>query len=61
MAAVEGKFDAVVYFTDFEAPRLSREYRVPTLWVLTKEMPRDSWPCQWGRVIVLEEAGEVAA
>ena len=54
MAVVERKFDAAIYFTDFEAPRLSRRYKIPTLWVLTKEMPKEHWPCDWGRVIVLD-------
>jgi predicted metal-dependent peptidase len=53
MAVVERKFDAAIYFTDFEAPRLSRTYRIPTLWVLTKEMEKQHWPAHWGRVIVL--------
>jgi predicted metal-dependent peptidase len=51
---VEGKYDACIYFTDFCAPRISRRYRIPTLWVLTDDMDESSYPATWGRRIKLE-------
>ena len=48
---VEGKFDAAVYFTDFVAPKISRKYRIPILWILSRDQEKEDWPCDWGRVI----------
>jgi predicted metal-dependent peptidase len=45
------RFDCVVYFTDFQAPRISRRFRTPVMWVLSNPPPRESWPCEWGRAV----------
>jgi len=56
--AVEGKFDALVYFTDFDAPKIEKVYNIPTLWVVNKFHSRESWPVKFGRVVFMnEEAG----
>jgi len=54
LAEVEGKYDAAIYFTDFEAGRVSRKYRIPTLWVLTTDMDKSRWPYPWGRHIKID-------
>lgn len=41
-------FDCIVYFTDFEAPRIQSRFRVPVLWVLKDPPDRAEWPCDWG-------------
>jgi predicted metal-dependent peptidase len=51
---VEGKYDALIYFTDFEAPPLERQFRIPTLWVIHSSISPDAYPCDWGRVIRIE-------
>lgn len=51
---VEGKYDAVIYFTDFCAPDVKKRYRIPTLWVLTDEMDKEHYPCKWGRHIKID-------
>ena len=51
---VEGKYDALIYFTDFYAPAINHQYRIPTLWVLHTEMERDSYPVKWGRHIRID-------
>jgi len=48
------RHDGAVYFTDFEAPKLKRRYGLPVMWVLTKPMAKGDWPCDWGRVVVLD-------
>lgn len=58
---VEGKFDALIYFTDFYAPPVSRVYRIPTLWVLKTELRKEEFPVKWGRRIVIENDKAVAA
>jgi predicted metal-dependent peptidase len=52
--AEKKRHDAAIYFTDFEAPPLKRRYKLPVLWLLTKEMEKKDMPCDWGRVIVLD-------
>jgi len=51
---VEGKYDALIYFTDFEAPRIEKKYRIPILWVLTNDMDPEDYPYEWGRVIKID-------
>lgn len=48
LADVEGKHDVAIYFTDFEAPMVSRRYRIPVLWVLTQRWDREDCPYPWG-------------
>jgi predicted metal-dependent peptidase len=52
--AEKKRHDAAIYFTDFEAPPLQRRYKLPVLWLLTKEVAKKDMPCDWGRVIVLD-------
>jgi predicted metal-dependent peptidase len=54
-------FDALIYFTDFIAPVVSRRYRMPTLWVLDSDMDRESYPAKWGRHIRIDGRTVVAA
>jgi predicted metal-dependent peptidase len=58
---VEGKYDAAIYFTDFQAGKVSRKYRIPTLWVLTDNMPKERWPYPWGRHIKIDIDRRVAS
>lgn len=58
---VEGKFDALIYFTDFYAPPIEKRYRIPVLWVLHTEMERSQYPVKWGRHIRIEDNKAVAA
>jgi predicted metal-dependent peptidase len=51
---VEGKYDALIYFTDFYAPPLERRFRIPTLWVLHTEIEKSQYPCDWGRFVRIE-------
>ncbi len=54
LVEVEGKYDALIYFTDFEAPKISRKYRIPTLWVLTTDMEESRRPCEWGKRVKID-------
>lgn len=45
------RFDAHIYFTDFEAPRIEKRYRTPVLWVLTSDMDKEHHPYAWGRKV----------
>lgn len=47
----EGNYDALIYFTDFEAPRITKRYNIPTLWVLTSDMDKSEFPYPWGKHI----------
>jgi predicted metal-dependent peptidase len=58
---VEGKYDALIYFTDFYAPHVSRQYKIPTLWVLHTGVTRDQYPAKWGRHIKITEGIAEAA
>ena len=57
----EGKYDALIYFTDFYAPNIETRYRIPTLWVLTTELEKDAYPYKWGKHIKIEDNRAVAA
>lgn len=57
----EGKYDALIYFTDFYAPHIHTRYRIPTLWVLTTELEKDQYPYKWGKHIKIEDNKAVAA
>ena len=61
LKAVEGKFDALIYFTDFYAPQITHRYRIPILWVLTTELSRDEFPYKWGRHIKIEDGKAMSA
>lgn len=50
----EGKFDALIYFTDFYAPPIPHRYKIPTLWVLTTDMDKESYPVKWGRHVKID-------
>ena len=51
---VVGKYDALIYFTDFYAPVINTRYNIPILWVLTTELTRDQFPYKWGKHIKIE-------
>lgn len=51
----EGKYDALIYFTDFYAPRIEKRYNISTLWVLTTELERDQFPYPWGQHVKIED------
>ena len=41
----EEKFDALIFFTDFYTSKIEKDYRVPTLWVLSQcEMSKEEFP-----------------
>jgi predicted metal-dependent peptidase len=58
---IEGRYDALIYFTDFYAPKVSRQYKIPILWVLTTEMEKNDYPYPWGRHIKIEDGKAKAA
>ncbi len=58
---VEGKYDALIYFTDFYAPPIEKRYRIPVLWVLHTDMDRSAYPVKWGRHIRIDGGKVVAA
>jgi len=58
---VEGKYDALIYFTDFYAPTIEKQYRIPVLWVLHTEMEQSSYPVKWGRHIRIDDGKARAA
>jgi len=58
---VEGRYDALIYFTDFYAPPIAKRYGIPTLWVLTTELSRDKFPYKWGKFIKIEDARAIPA
>jgi len=57
----EGKYDALIYFTDFYAPQIETQYRIPILWVLTTELEKDAYPYRWGKHIKIDDGKAVAA
>jgi predicted metal-dependent peptidase len=52
---VEGKYDALIYFTDFYAPVIEHQYNIPILWVLTTELNPKDFPYKWGKHIKIED------
>jgi predicted metal-dependent peptidase len=58
---VEKRYDALIYFTDFYAPKITKQYRIPILWVLTTELDKAEYPYQWGRHIKIEDGKAIAA
>lgn len=58
---VEGKYDALIYFTDFYAPEITHRYKIPTLWVLHSDLDRSAYPVKWGRHIRIDDNKAVAA
>jgi predicted metal-dependent peptidase len=58
---VESRYDALIYFTDFYAPKISRKYKIPTLWVLHTELEREQYPALWGKHVKIESGKAVAA
>jgi hypothetical protein len=61
LKAAEGNYDALIYFTDFYAPRIETKYRIPVLWVLTTEMEKKDYPYQWGKHIRIGSGKAVTA
>jgi predicted metal-dependent peptidase len=57
---VEGEHDALVYFTDFYAPKIEKRYRIPVLWVLNTGLDKKDYPVQWGRCVKIEGDKAVA-
>lgn len=53
--AQDGKFDALIYFTDFDAPKIDNVYNIPTLWVVNKFHSKETWPVKFGRVVFMNE------
>ena len=58
---VEGKYDALICFTDFYAPVIEKRYRIPVLWVLHTEMEPSAYPVKWGRHIRISDGKATAA
>lgn len=48
---VEGKHDALIYFTDFYAPKIEKQYKIPVLWVLTTDLDKNNYPYRWGKFV----------
>ncbi len=51
---VEGRYDGLIYFTDFEAPKIQKQYKIPILWVLTHDMGKKYYPYEWGKHVCIE-------
>jgi len=58
---VEGKYDALIYFTDFYASKVEHRYKIPILWVLTTEYEPEDYPYPWGKHIKIEDGRARAA
>ncbi len=58
---VEGKHDALVYFTDFYAPKIDKQYKIPVLWVLSTDLNKDDYPYKWGKCVKIQDGKAVAA
>lgn len=58
---VEGKHDALIYFTDFYAPKIDKRYKIPILWVLTTELEKKDFPYQYGKFVKIQNGKAVAA
>jgi len=58
---VEGRYDALIYFTDFYAPKIDKQYKIPVLWVLTTELEKKDYPYRWGKFVKIEDGKAVAA
>lgn len=55
LAEVDGKFDLAVYLTDFYAPKISKKYKIPVVWLLSSKIEKSRFPCDWGKVIRIGE------
>ncbi|MCK9154686.1 MAG: VWA-like domain-containing protein [Paludibacteraceae bacterium] len=51
----DNRFDAHIYFTDFVAGKVVEKFRTPILWVLTQKIDSKRFPCEKGRIIILEK------
>jgi len=60
-ATDERRYDALIYFTDFYAPKIEKKYRIPVLWVLTTELEKSAYPYAWGRHIKIEDGKAMPA
>jgi predicted metal-dependent peptidase len=58
---VEGKYDALIYFTDFYAPQIKHRYNIPILWVLKTDMDKSQFPYEWGKHVKIEDMNAVPA
>ena len=58
LKAVEGKHDAAIYFTDGYAPKVKKRFRIPVLFVLTTDLPKEEYPYPWGKTVKI--AGAIA-
>jgi predicted metal-dependent peptidase len=50
----EKRYDALIYFTDFYAPKIEKKYNIPILWVLTSELEREHFPYEWGKHVKID-------
>ena len=50
--AMKRKFDGIIYFTDFFAPKINMKLNVPILWALVPGYNKDA-PSEYGKRIVL--------
>jgi len=57
----EKKYDALVYFTDFYAPRINKKYNIPILWILKTELNKSEFPYKWGKHIKIENNSAVSS
>ena len=58
---VERKYDALIYFTDFYAPKIAKPYKIPVLWILTTEYEKKDYPYPWGKHIKIEDGKAAVA
>lgn len=58
---VERKYDALVYFTDFYAPKIAKQYKIPVLWILNTECQKKDYPYPWGKHIKIEDGKAAVA
>lgn len=50
----EKKYDGLIFFTDFYAPKIEKRYNIPILWVLNNDMDESNFPYKWGKHIKIE-------
>ena len=54
------KFDALIYFTDMEAPPIETDYNIPIMWVINNSYhkTRETMPYQSGMFLKLNNDGD---
>lgn len=58
----EERYDALIYFTDFDAPVISKKYNIPVLWILSNcNMEKEQYPYKYGTFLRIKNDNTIEA